>query len=139
MDSHSKKKDYVIQGLSACFSAEKRYKWIIHFGQILPPMNSAYKVPKNLVKECQSDLYLHGHKSHDELLHFEADSSSLISKGLAAILVTIYSGEYPEIILRHPPTFLSDLNLLPTLSIARIQGVHAIYKNIQKKTLQLLI
>jgi sulfur transfer protein SufE len=118
--------------------AEARYKALIDLGAGLPPLPAALKVPENLVSGCQSNLYLAA-RFNDGLVYFEAASDALISAGLAALLIKVYSGETPETILKQPPGFLSDLGIAATLSANRSNGLAHIHLRMKQEALKFLV
>jgi cysteine desulfuration protein SufE len=101
-------------------------------------MNPSYKIAKNLVEGCQSKLYLHATYTNNGL-KFEVDSDALISKGLAAILLTLYNEESPEDIIKHPPSILAELDIFASLSPTRAHGLKSLYLKMQKIALQHLV
>jgi cysteine desulfuration protein SufE len=109
-----------------CPSKESRYQKIIELGTKLPSLNPAAKIDANLVPGCQSIMYLET-IFRDGKIYFNADSEALISKGLAALLIFVYSGQPPEALLRCPPTFLSEIGLQNSLSPARSNGLASLY------------
>jgi cysteine desulfuration protein SufE len=117
---------------------QERYELIISMGKNLPIMNPINKLEKNLVSGCQSRLYIHAEKV-DGKIKFEADSDALISKGLAAILLFLYDDEPAEVILKNPPTILSELNLFKEISPVRAQGMKSLYLKMQKIALDSLL
>jgi cysteine desulfuration protein SufE len=110
---------------------EAKYTKIIELGSTLISMKPHDLTEENLVTGCQSLLYLKAYSQNDQLL-FEAHSDALISKGLTALLIHVYSGLTPYVIVKNPPTFLSELNLLKSLSPSRSNGVAAVYLKMQQ-------
>ena len=110
--------------LQAFFSVGDKYEKIINLGRKLPPFPAAAKIEENLVAGCQSLLYLEC-TVRDGLIYFNADSDALISKGLAALLICIYSEEAPDALLTHLPHFLRGLGL--RLSPGRSNGLASLY------------
>jgi len=106
-------------------SPEQKYEKIIEMGRALPPLPDAARVPENLVQGCQSEMYLET-TFRDGRVYFNADSEALISKGLAALLIAVYSGEPPEALINEPPLFLKELGL--SLSPARSNGLASLYR-----------
>jgi cysteine desulfuration protein SufE len=121
-----------IQKKFALLSAEERYQLLIEMGRRLPPYPNFLKNPQNIVSGCQSTLYLHCDFT-DGKLFFQAQSDALISAGLAALLLHLYSGESPETILQHPPSFLATLSL--ALSPSRSHGLTQLHRRIQHHAL----
>jgi len=138
MNNATNKQETIKILFDACKTPEERYELIILLGKKLPPMNPLSKTTQNLVDGCQSKLYLHS-LLIESTLQFECDSDSLISKGLAAILMHLYNDETPEHILKNPPTILADLNIFVSLSPTRAHGLRSLYLKMQKFALQHLV
>lgn len=115
---------------------EARYDFLISIGKALPPLSSEYKTEKNLVKGCQSTLYLRTFLKNG-LLQIEAESDSLISAGLAALLVRIYSDEKPEMVLKFPPIFFHELSFSASLTPSRSNGFFYIYNRLKEDSINL--
>lgn len=116
---------------------EAKYTKIIELGSMLISMNPQDMTEKNLIAGCQSLLYLKVDLEDGKLL-FKAHSDALISRGLAALLIHVYSGLTPYTILKNPPTFLQELNLLKNLSPSRSNGVASIYLKMQQLSIKSL-
>jgi cysteine desulfuration protein SufE len=111
---------------------ESRYKHLIELGKMLPAMNEANKLPHNLVKGCQSQVWLFAEINEaDSCLEFEADSDASIVKGIVALLVKVYNGASPEEILAAKPDFLDKIGLKQHLSMNRANGLSHMVKQIQ--------
>ncbi len=121
-----------------CFTPENLYQKIIALGRELPPMDLIYKTSENIVKGCQSIVYLHTEMREDKLF-FSAFSDALISAGLAALLLKAYNGETPETILQNPPTFLEDLQIYTSLTPGRSNGLASMFLRMQKDALNFLV
>lgn len=63
-----------------------KYEYIIQLGKELPLIDAKYKTDENLIKGCQSKVWLHT-EMRDGLLHFSADSDALITKGLVSMVI----------------------------------------------------
>lgn len=118
-------------------SFQERYETIIEMGRRLPPLPPAARNEKNLVEGCQSLLYLET-EFRDDRIFFKADSEALISKGLAALLIEVYSGQAPETILKEPPLFLKEIGLHQALSPARSNGLASLFKKMQAEAIKIL-
>ncbi|NGX26189.1 MAG: Sulfur acceptor protein CsdE [Chlamydiae bacterium] len=121
-----------------CFSQEDLYQKIIALGRNLPPLDQKYKIPENIVKGCQSIVYLHT-VMEDGKLFFHASSDALISSGLAALLIKAYNGEPPETVLQHKPTFLEDLQIYSSLTPGRSNGLASMFLRMQQDALKFLV
>jgi len=107
-----------------------KYEMIIQLGKELPLIDEKYKVPENLIKGCQSQVWLH--VDHNEgLLHFTADSDALITKGLVALVVKVLSGHSPKEIIDANLHFIDDIGLRSHLSPTRSNGLLSMVKQIK--------
>lgn len=121
-----------------CLNEEAKYKKIIELGRQQPPLDAQHQVPDNLVKGCQSTMYLHS-QSHGKDISFSASADALISSGLAALLIIVYSGESPETILKCPPHFLEDLGINASLTPSRANGLYSIHLKMKQDALKFLL
>lgn len=129
--------DQLIAIFSKFSSPQEKYEKIIEMGRQLPPLTPEARLEKNLVNGCQSRLYLEA-ELQDNLLYFRADSDALISKGLAALLIEVYSGQPPESTLKEPPLFLNTLGLYQALSPGRSNGLVSLFKKMQEEAIKVL-
>ncbi|MEN9343264.1 MAG: cysteine desulfuration protein sufE [Chlamydiota bacterium] len=113
-----------------CDTQDKIYLKIIELGKALPSFPEEQKLPHNLVKGCQSQMYLTVSVDKGKL-QFRAYSDALISAGLAALLLALYNDEPPEVILSCPPTLLTDLNLQKSLSPGRSNGLASLFNKMK--------
>ncbi|WP_185902989.1 SufE family protein [Bacteriovorax stolpii] len=122
-----------IAGLIADFKRfsdwEERYKHLIEIGKKMASMDESNRIPANLVKGCQSQVWLHADLV-DGKIFFQADSDASIVKGIVALLVSVYSGSTPDEILMTKPTFLEDIGLREHLSMSRANGLNSMMKQI---------
>ena len=109
---------------------EARYKRIIEIGKELPEGSAELHSEQYLVKGCQSQVWLHASLDDKGLVQLQADSDALIVKGLAAILLRVYSGLSPQQILDTPPKFIEDLGFKDSLSPSRANGFLSMIKQI---------
>ena len=118
-------------------SIEEKYQKIISHGCSLPIFPDKYNQPENIVKGCQSILYL---KTiiQNEKLKFFSGSDALISLGLASLLIYVYQNEPPKSVFKCPPFFLKEIGLLHILSVGRSNGLLSLYKKMQSDILQLI-
>lgn len=104
-----------------------KYEYLIDLGKQLPDLNDAYKTDANLVKGCQSKVWLHSHKNGDRVV-FEADSNTVITKGIIALLVRVLSNQKPQDILDTNLEFIDKIELKSHLSSQRTTGLSAMIK-----------
>lgn len=119
-------------------SEEAKYEKIIELGRKNPRLDNRYKTPDNLVTGCQSQMYLHSHMSEGKI-YFEADSDALISAGLAALLILVYSGQTPETVLKCPPHYLEDLGISTSLTPSRANGLYSVHLKMKQRALKHLM
>jgi cysteine desulfuration protein SufE len=120
---------------ATCLTPESRYQKIIELGRQLSPFNPASRTPANLVPGCQSIMHLEATLNDGKLI-LNADSEALISKGLAALLIYVYSEETPATIANCPPTFIQEIGLSNALSPARSSGLASLYHKLRQEALK---
>ncbi len=119
-------------------SPDDKYTYLIELGRALTSYPDNLRTTDRIVPGCQSTLYLDTHLE-DGKLFFQSASDSLISQGLAALLIQVYSGLPPEIILLNPPLFLQELGLFASLSPHRSNGLASIYTRMKQDALKFLV
>ena len=124
--------------LGALPSPEEKYRWVIEIGRSAPPFPEEKKSEDNLVKGCQSLLYLDVELLNGKLF-IQTGSDALISAGLAALICTIYQDEPPEAVLKCPPHFLKETGLLNALSPSRANGLKSLYQALTSRVLPMLL
>jgi cysteine desulfuration protein SufE len=117
-------------------SPSEKYHLLMDLGKSLPPIDAKYKNDNYVVRGCQSQLYIHAQQEEGKIF-FSAGTDALISAGLAALLVEVYSGETMDTILTHPPHFLQELGIYASLSPNRAHGLIHIYQKM--KMLSILV
>ena len=121
----------IIKEFSATDDWEARYKRIIDLGKNLPEMPAELKTEENIVKGCQSQVWLSARLNDQGQMVLQGDSDALIVKGLVALLLRLYSGAPPAEILQSPPEFLRALGFEGNLSPSRANGLHSMLKQIR--------
>lgn len=109
---------------------EDRYRQIIKIGRDMSPLPEEYRLDKNKLDGCQSQVWIHA-ELKDGKLELFADSDAMIVKGLIAMLIRVYNGHTPDEVLASPPEFLSKLKIDNHLSPTRKNGLSAMLKQIQ--------
>lgn len=137
-DSCLAKQSTIKEIMEACSTPEEKYEKIIELGRGLPKLAAEHKTSENLVKGCQSQMYLYAYLSGNQVI-FEAEADALISAGLAALLIQVYSGEIPEVILKCPPTYLDELGINASLTPNRANGLYSLHLQMQQAALKLLV
>ena len=126
--------DEIQQGIIEDFSGFEdwmdKYSLLIELGNELAPIDPKYKVDGNLIRGCQSRVWLHQEYT-DGKITFEAESDALIVKGLVALLLKIYSNRPPHEILTSEPRFIDEIGLRQHLSPTRSNGLLAMVKQMK--------
>jgi len=107
-----------------------KYAYLIELGNELAPVDPKYKTESNLIRGCQSRVWLH-QEFTDGKIKFEAESDALIVKGLVALLLRIYSDRTPHEILISEPQFIDAIGLRQHLSPTRSNGLLAMVKQMK--------
>lgn len=123
---------------SQCRAPEQIYQKIIELGRLLDSLPPEHCTSENLVHGCQSQVYLTA-QYLDGKVFFQANSESLISAGLCALLIKAYNGQTPEFIIQSPPTFLEELNINTSLSPGRSNGLASMLTKMQQEALKFLV
>ncbi|XP_048335981.2 sufE-like protein 1, chloroplastic/mitochondrial [Ziziphus jujuba] len=116
-----------------------KYEQLLFYGKNLKTLDSQYKTKQNKVEGCVSQVWVRSYLDSDRNVVFEADSDSVLTKGLAALLVNGLSGLPVEEVLRVSPDFVVLLGLQQSLTPSRNNGFLNMLKLMQKKALQLLV
>ena len=108
----------------------ERYEYIIELGKKLPLINEEFKTDDNIIKGCQSKVWLKG-EQNDELIVFTADSDAILTKGIIAILIRTFSNQKAADILAADMGFIDEIGLKEHLSPTRANGLVSMIKNIK--------
>ena len=108
----------------------EKYQYMIDLSKSLDEMDLEFKTEDNLIKGCQSKVWLHS--SYDgNKIHFQADSDAIISKGIVAILLNILNDRSPNEILSADMSFIDEIGLKEHLSPNRANGLSSMLKQIK--------
>lgn len=129
--SFEQKKALLSEQFSRLHSWEERYQLMIQLGKEMPAYPESLRLDQFKVKGCQSQVWLHVERHSSGALHLQGDSDAFIVKGIVAILVKLYDGETPQVILQNPPEFLRQWGITSHLSMGRSNGLAAMVKQIQ--------
>jgi cysteine desulfuration protein SufE len=108
----------------------ERYEYMIELGKSLPLIDAKYKTDENIIKGCQSKVWLHSEFKNDKVI-FSADSDAIITKGIVAILVRVFSNQSPQEILSANTDFIDAIGLKEHLSPTRSNGLVSMIKQIK--------
>lgn len=122
--------DELIEDFELFDEWESKYEYIIDLGKQLPKLDEQYKTEENIIKGCQSLVWLHAYMDGD-LLRFEADSDAIIVKGLVNMLVKVLSGHTPEEIASADIYFMDRVGLHQHLAQTRSNGLASMLKQMK--------
>ncbi|MEW5677534.1 SufE family protein [Flavobacterium enshiense] len=108
----------------------QRYEYIIELGRSLPLIDERYKTEDNIIKGCQSKVWVHA-EEHNGSIVFTADSDAILTKGIIAILVRAFSNQTPKAILEADTAFIDEIGLKEHLSPTRANGLVSMIKQIK--------
>ncbi|MBP8065863.1 MAG: SufE family protein [Flavobacterium sp.] len=108
----------------------QRYEYIIELGKSLPLIDEQYKTEENIIKGCQSKVWVHAEQKDGNVV-FTADSDAILTKGIIAILVRAFSNQSPKAILEADTDFIDEIGLKEHLSPTRANGLVSMIKQIK--------
>jgi len=108
----------------------QRYEHMIDLGKSLPLIAEEYKTEDNIIKGCQSKVWIHA-ELKEKSLYFTADSDAIITKGIIAILIRVFSNQPPQAIIEANTDFIDQIGLKEHLSPTRANGLVAMIKQIK--------
>lgn len=107
-----------------------RYEYIIELGKSLPMIDAQYKLDENLIKGCQSKVWLYSELENDTI-KYTADSDAILTKGIVALLLRVFSNQKPAEILNAETHFIDEIGLKEHLSPTRANGLVSMVKQIK--------
>ena len=108
-----------------------KYSYLIELGKECPPIDEKDKNDSNLIKGCQSRVWLSCRIGDDGLLYFAADSDAVITKGIITLLIRTFNGQSPKDILDADLSFIDAIGLKEHLSPTRSNGLTSMIKQIK--------
>ena len=109
---------------------DDKYAYIIELGKKLASMPEKFKNEENIVKGCQSKVWLYAYNEADKVF-FLGDSDALIVKGLVSLLIKVFSGQKAEDIAQSDLYFLEKIGLQQHLSMTRANGLASMIKQMK--------
>ncbi len=122
--------DEIVEEFSLFEDWMQRYEYMIELGKSLPLIAPEFKTDDNIIKGCQSKVWVHAELKDDQLL-FSADSDAIITKGIIAILIRAFSNQHPKDILDADTDFIDQIGLKEHLSPTRANGLVSMIKQIK--------
>ena len=120
----------LIQDFSFFEDWTQRYEYMIELSKGLEKMDEQMKNDKNIIKGCQSKVWLHAELNEGKI-KFLADSEAIITRGIIAILLTIFNNRTPKEIIRSDTNFIEKIGLKEHLSPNRANGLYSMIKQIK--------
>ena len=108
----------------------QRYEYMIELGKSLPLIDDHYKTDNNIIKGCQSKVWVHAEMKDDKVV-FTADSDAIITKGIIAILIRVFSNQTPKDIIEADTAFIDEIGLKEHLSPTRANGLVSMIKQLK--------
>ena len=130
METIAERQQEVIEEFSLFEEWMQRYEHMIDLGKSLPLIAEEHKTEDNIIKGCQSKVWVHA-SLEGECLIFTADSDAIITKGIIAILIRVFSNQHPKAILQAETDFIDQIGLKEHLSPTRANGLVSMMKQIK--------
>ena len=124
------KSDQLVEEFGYFDSLEDKYSYIIDLGKSLPVIDDKYKTPEYTIKGCQSQVWLHADYQKGKII-FTADSDAIITKGIIAMLVKVFSDATPDEIYDADLDFIDKIGLKDFLSPTRSNGLMSMVKQMK--------
>ncbi len=107
----------------------QKYEYLIDLGKDLPPIEEKHKIEDNLIKGCQSRVWLHAENKGNII--FSADSDAIMTKGIIALLIRVLSGQSANDIANADLDFINKIGLKEHLSATRANGLLSMIKQMK--------
>lgn len=108
----------------------EKYDYLIDLGKSLPLIDAQHKTDDNIIKGCQSKVWLHAQLEEGKVVYL-ADSDAIITKGIIALMVRVLSNQSPDDILNAEMDFVDAIGLKEHLSPTRANGLLAMIKQMK--------
>jgi cysteine desulfuration protein SufE len=122
--------DEIVDEFSMFEDWMQRYEYIIDLGKSLPLIDAQYKIEDNIIKGCQSKVWVHADQNGEKVV-FTADSDAILTKGIIAILIRAFSNQKAADILEANTDFIDKIGLKEHLSPTRANGLVSMVKKIK--------
>jgi cysteine desulfuration protein SufE len=130
MEPISAAQEEIVEEFSMFDDWMQRYEYMIELGKSLPLIEPQYKTDDYIIKGCQSKVWVHADLEKDKLV-FTADSDAIITKGIIAILIRVFSHQHPDAILEADTAFIDQIGLKEHLSPTRANGLVSMIKQLK--------
>jgi cysteine desulfuration protein SufE len=123
--------DEIIEEFSMLENRDDIYEYIIEIGKKLPELPEQFKTNENLIKGCQSKVWLVGSLDEENNLIFQGDSDAMIVRGLVSLMIRVLSGQSPDAILNCELYFIEKIGMRQIISSSRSNGLTAMIKQMK--------
>jgi len=108
----------------------ERYEYMIELGKSIPIIKEQFKTDDNIIKGCQSKVWLYAELNNNKIV-YSADSDAILTKGIVAILLRVFSNHTPQEILDADTLFIDEIGLKEHLSPTRANGLVSMIKQLK--------
>lgn len=122
--------DQIVEEFSVFDDWMDKYAYIIELGSEMSSLDNKYQTEDNLIRGCQSKVWFHAEYKEGKVI-FEADSDAIITKGIAALLIRVFSEQTPKDIVDSDLHFIEKIGLTQHLSPTRSNGLLSMVKQIK--------
>ncbi|MFK8298782.1 SufE family protein [Capnocytophaga cynodegmi] len=112
----------------------QRYEYLIELGKSLPLIDDTYKTDDYTIKGCQSKVWLFANLVNGKVV-YTADSDAIITKGIVALLIRVFSNQKPEDIVKANTAFIDQIGLKEHLSPTRANGLVSMIEQMKQYAL----
>ncbi|WP_018342945.1 SufE family protein [Cytophaga aurantiaca] len=126
--------DQIIEDFGLFDEWDDKYAYIIDLGKKLPGIDPKYKVEENIIKGCQSLVWMVS-TYKDGKVYFEGESDAIIVKGLVALLLKVLSGQPAEDVAKSDMYFIHKIGMEQHLSMTRSNGLASMVKQMKMHAL----
>jgi cysteine desulfuration protein SufE len=120
----------IVEDFSALEEWMDKYNYLIEMGKELPLIDPALRNDNYLIRGCQSRVWINADLK-DGKIFYTADSDAIITKGLAALMIRVFTGHTPEEIINADLSFIEKIGLKEHLSPTRSNGLASMIKQIK--------
>lgn len=133
--SITEKTEQLLDELSLFQDWTERYEYVIGLGKSLPEIDASMRTPDQLIKGCQSQVWLDA-SLQDGVVRYHADSDSLITKGMIALFIKVLDGEHPDDILSADMEFIDRTGLKDHLAPTRANALSLMATQMKQRALE---
>ena len=108
----------------------EKYEHLIELGKELPIISDSHKTDENIIKGCQSRVWLHA-DNESGVVSYSADSDAIITKGIIALLIRVLNNQDPKEIVDAKLSFIDEIGLKEHLSPTRSNGLVSMVKQMK--------